>query len=478
MLIRRDTRPATGRIWRCAALIALGFLAGCAPRTYEPAPLSTGEILGGLESRSITAPKVQEFLAESGADTTDWPPSRWTLGMLALVAAYYHPELKVARAEQAVFEAAEITARRRLNPGIEPVIEHHSEPGAQSTPWSVGFALQIPIETSDKRSARIAIAEANTDAARFRVGQTAWQVRRTIRERFVDLFAAEARAVQVGRELEVRGRMLGLLERRLALGETDAVTVGSARLLQQQAQTELNATSRDIAVARTALATALSLPAEAVVELTIGTDALSRWTAPAFSGDAIQRNALLNRLDVREALARYAAAEARLRLEVARQYPDVTLSPGFLWDQGDLVWSVGAAILAPLLDLNQGPIAEAEAARQLEAARFIALQSRVLGALDIAQAAHVAAGNALNNAQSFWFAQDTHRNRMNQQFAAGEASRLGVLEAELALITAERAVLDERVNALRAFGLLEDAVQQPLDEATLFGDLSVAAEQN
>ena len=76
--------------------------------------------------------------------------------------------------------------------------------------------------------------------------------------------------------------------------------------------------------------------------------------------------ALLNRLDIREALARYQAAEARLRLEVARQYPDITLSPGFLWDQGDLVWSVGAAILAPLFDINQGPIGEAEAARVLE----------------------------------------------------------------------------------------------------------------
>ena len=38
-----------------------------------------------------------------------------------------------------------------------------------------------------------------------------------------------------------------------------------------------------------------------------------------------------------------------------------------------------------------------------------------------------------------------------------------VLEAELALLAAEQAVLDERINALRAFGLLEEAVQRPLD---------------
>lgn len=454
-------------------MLALGI--GCTPRAYEAAPLSTGAVLEALEKRNAEAPEVREFLAQYGIDTDQWPLPRWHLEELALVAAYYHPDLEVARAEQAVFEAAEITAARRLNPGIEPVIEHHSESGADATPWSVGFALQIPIETSYKRGARIAIAESNTEAARLRIGQTAWQVRRTVRERYVDLFAAEARAVQVGRELEVRGRMLRLLERRLELGETDAVTVGSARLQQQQIQVGLNAAQREISVARTALANALSLPVEAVSGMSIATNNLGVWTAPAYADSAIQRAALLNRLDIREALARYQAVEARLRLEVARQYPDITLSPGFLWDQGDLVWSVGAAILAPLLDLNQGPIAEAEATRHLEAARFTALQSRVLGALDLAVAAHTAAGNALNNAQAFWHAQNAHRTRMQQQFAAGEAGRLSVLEAELTLLAAERAVLAERVNALRAFGLLEDAIQQPLDGTRMHSNVTASA---
>ncbi len=475
MLTRRNKCPALPRNGRRAACVLLALIAGCASREYQSSPIAVDDVLGSLEARSATAPAVRTFLAENAVDTTDWPPARWNLEALALVAAYYHPDLEVARAEHALFQAAESTAARRLNPSIEPVLEYHSEPLTLDTPWSVGFALQVPIPMSDKRGARIVGAEAATEAARLRIGQTAWLVRRDVRERFVDLFAAEARAGQVTRELQVRERMLGLLQRRLELGETDVVTVGSARLRHQQTRIALNARQREVAVARTALATALTLPAEALTPMAIATDDLSDWSAPGLPDDEVRRAALLNRLDIREALARYQTAEARLRLEVAQQYPDIALSPGFLWDQGDLVWSVGAAILAPLLDLNQGPIAEAEAARTLEAARFTALQSRVLGALDRAHAAHAAAGNALNNAQSLWHAQNAHLERMRQRFSAGEAGRLTVLEAELALISAERGVLDERVNALRAFGLLEDAVQRPLDGTRMPGEMATSA---
>lgn len=475
MLICRNNCPAQRILTRFVAWLSLAVLAACAARDYQPAPIAVDQTLASLENRSAASPAVQAFFTENGVDTAPWPPAHWDIEALALVAAFYHPGLDVARAEWKLYLAAETTASRRPNPGIEPVLEYHSEPDTLDTPWSVGFALQIPVEVSDKRGARIARARALSETARLRIGQTAWAVRQSVRERYIDLFAVEARSGQVTRELDVRQSMVQLLERRLALGETDAVTVGTAKLLLQQGQMALNATRREIAVARTSLANALSLPAEAVAPLAIATDRLSDWTAAAFPDAAVQRTALLNRLDIREALARYQAAEARLRLEVARQYPDVTLSPGFLWDQGDLVWSVGAAILAPLFDINRGPIAEADAARTLEAARFTALQSRVLGTLDHARAAHAAAGNALNSAQTLWHAQNVQLERVRQRFAAGEAGRLAVLEAELALLVAERAVLDERVNALRAFGLLEDAVQRPLDGTRLPGGIGASA---
>ena len=65
-----------------------------------------------------------------------------------------------------------------------------------------------------------------------------------------------------------------------------------------------------------------------------------------------------------------------LRLEIARQYPDLHLNPGYEFDQADSKWALGLSIELPLLNQNQGPIAEAEARRLESAARFESLQAR------------------------------------------------------------------------------------------------------
>ena len=69
---------------------------------------------------------------------------------------------------------------------------------------------------------------------------------------------------------------------------------------------------------------------------------------PAPPGDAgVQRAALLNRLDVRAKLLEYSAADAAVKLEIARQYPSFSINPGYLWDQGDNIWSLAATMLLP-----------------------------------------------------------------------------------------------------------------------------------
>lgn len=442
--------------------LALALTAGCAAQEYRAEPIAPTEVLATLEARAADTPEVRSFLATNAVDTTIWPLPWWSLESLALLAIHFHPDLAVARAEWEARRAAEATAAARKNPIVAPLVEYHSEPGADDTPWSVGLALEIPINAADKRAARVAEAEALSEVARLEIGAIAWAVRGRVRDRFVGLFATQAGTALGVRQIATREQEVSILEKRYAAGETDAITLGRARLALQEDRLNLSVARRDATVQRTALAEALTLPAEALADMTIGTDGLSIWTPPPLAPDAVRRQALLNRLDVRAALATYQAREARLALEIASQIPDITISPGLLWDQGDLVWSIGTAALAPVLDYNQGPIDQAETARGLAAHKLIALQSRVLGALDRALAGYAAARDALNAAQTLWHAQNDHLDRVQRQFAAGETGRIAVLQSELALLAAGRAVLAMRVSALGALGALEDAVETPL----------------
>src|SRR5439155_18752216 len=98
----------------------------------------------------------------------------------------------------------------------------------------------------------------------------------------------------------------------------------------------------------------------------------------------IQDDAVLNRLDIRRALADYSAAEAALQIEIAKQYPDFDLGPDYAFEEGAHLFSVALGLTLPVFNRSQGPIAEAEARRDQMAAQFIGVQSR--GNADIKQA--------------------------------------------------------------------------------------------
>jgi cobalt-zinc-cadmium efflux system outer membrane protein len=140
--------------------------------------------------------------------------------------------------------------------------------------------------------------------------------------------------------------------------------------------------------ARSRLAQALGISLAALEGVNLEVDFSANVPGALTSADA-RGVALRGRADILGALADYAAAEADLRLQVAKQYPDLHLGPAYAWNSGnagDSQWSLGVTLELPILDQNQGPIAEAEARRKLAAAKFVALQAQVIGMIDRAVA--------------------------------------------------------------------------------------------
>lgn len=444
----------------------------CAIQVYEPQPLDPQGIAAELQARGGADEGLRAFLARHGRSTQEWPLPDWDLGSLTLMAIYYHPDMEVARAQLRLRRAAEVTAGQRSNPSINPRVEHHSEEEDFSdSPWSLGFALELPIEAADRRAARSARAEALSEDARLNVAATAWRIRSRLRTRFVDGFTAERMAELLRRELDARERSLALLEKRQALGEASPTEVSIFRIQAQVTRLAFNTAEGNIQATRAALAEALGMPHDAVRRLVIRFDGLERQAPRTPPTAELQEAALVNRLDIRRAQARYAAVEARLREEIAKQYPSFSLSPGFVWDQGDALKSLGAAVLLPLLNLNEGPIAEARAARNLENARFTALEARVMGEISLAVTRSEAAIQAWTTAKGLVTGQRARLDQVRKLFAFGEADRLTLVAAEIELVAAERARLRTRIDALLALGAVEDAVQRPLDGGAIPEDL-------
>lgn len=392
------------------------------------------------------------------------PVSIWGLKELTLAAFFYHPQLAVARAQWLAAQAQEITAGQKPNPSITGNVEHHSKTEGGVSPWTLGIGFDIPIETGNKRQARINQASSLSQAARIDIGQQAWQVRSRLQASLIEYRAALHLTGLLHREADLQSAIVLMLQKRLEAGMVSDIDLATAKLQLQKLQNSLATETARNSELRAELAVAIGIPAHALGVIKIDDQLPAIYPVEKLPPADMQRAALLNRLDIRSALARYDAAESRLKLEIAKQHPDIVLSPGYIFDQGDNLWALGASLLLGLSNKNEGPIAEAEAMREVEARQFEALQARVIGKQEQALAQYASRLAEFDKAENMMAAQRRNIAKSERQFKAGQIDRLEWTTTQLEGLVAEQGRLAAMIRVHKALATLEDALQRPLDD--------------
>lgn len=239
-----------------------------------------------------------------------------------------------------------------------------------------------------------------------------------------------------------------------------AATLTGASLTQEQSQLEAAASQRRLRLARTGLAAALGLPVAALQGIRLDLGGISRPRRPGKLGPLIH-TALINRPDVLAALARYRASEANLRLAIARQYRSIDIGPGYHYDQGDNKFILAVALPLQILNQNQGPIAQARAARRAVAAQFKATQARVLAEVGRARTDWKASAGELTSARQVRASAAEVLAQRRIESAAGQIGSLRLLGAEEALVRTEQGALTASMHERAALGELEAALYHP-----------------
>lgn len=450
----------------CCVAVLLCCLAFTGCVRYQAKPLSAAKTAEALESRSLTNTEVREFLEQNvHHELAPWPPPAWDLDTLTLVAFYYSPSLEVARADWRTAAGAVKTAAERPNPTTTASILHEPVPNAPS-PWIPTINFDLPIETAGKRRVRTEQARHLSDSARLNVATTAFQVRGQLRSSLLDFVTARERLNVLEHAVTLREELVGRLQSQFQAGAISAYELNTARLSLIRSRVDLADAQRLLAEARPRLAIALGMSADGLAGAEFHFDLPSASAAANLSAAEVRRQALLGRTDILGALADYAASQSALQLELAKQYPDVHLSPGYSWNAGSAGehdWQLGATVELPVLNQHRGAIAEAAARREASAARFRALQAKVIGEIDAAVASFRASQTNVAALHRLVAAQEKQQRSVQSQFQAGALDRLDVLNAELELSAAQLARFDAQVKLQQALGALEDAVQRPFE---------------
>jgi cobalt-zinc-cadmium efflux system outer membrane protein len=447
------------------ALAIIISLAGCAK--FQARPLSPAQTASALENRALDNPDLKVFIETNlHRQLSSWPAHSWDFSMLTLAALYYHPDLDVARAKWQVAEAGKITAGQYPNPSISVPPGFIANPGA-ANPWLYGVSLDIPIETAGKRGYRLARAGHLADAAYLDIATASWRVRSRLRTALLNLYLSRESAALLKRQLAAQKALVQVLEARLAQGEIPRPELTQAQISLDQNRLLLQENKKQLAENRVRLAAALGLPVTALRQVEISYAFLQRLPRNPVSPE-IRRHALLNRPDILAALASYEAAQSALQLEIAKQYPDLHLGPGYHFDDAENKWTFGLSLTLPVLNRNQGPIAEAKARRQEAAARFTALQARVIAEIDRTQAGYLETLRKLKTAEVLVAAEKAQEHAARRGLQAGEMDRLALLSARLKVDNAALSRLKAFYQAQQALGQLEDALNSPLGTAAVF----------
>jgi outer membrane protein TolC len=450
------------KYWRgilCFYFIGL-MTAGCV--RFHPMPIFPSRTLDDFEARTLDAPELRDFL-KSKPGIKNWPPESWDLRSLTLAAFYYHPDLDVARAQWGVAQAGRITAGERPNPTGSVLLGYNSTtPVSEITPWIPEASLEIPIETAGKRGYRILEARHLSETARLNIFLVAWEVRSRLRQALLDLYAAKETESLLSQQQSIQVENVRILEAQLAVGEVSPYEVTQARIALNNSRLTALEAAKQSAAARIHLAAALGIPTKALNRVALSFDDLVQ-VRPDLPPNEIRRRALVNRADILSALSEYEASQAALRLEIAKQYPDINLGPDYQLDQTDSKWTLGLSLILPLLNRNKGPISEAEARRAESAAKFQALQAKVIGEVESALAACRSAVEKAKTADELLANLKKQEASARSRYEVGDISKLELLGIELELASTALARLEAVVKAQQAMGELENAIQSPLD---------------
>ena len=447
---------------RGTLLVLAGWLAaavtGCAQ--FQSLPLSPAVEAENYSHRRLDDPGLAAFAAQVLAGSSTEAEHSWNLSRLTVAALYYHPDLLLARAQLATSQAAIQSAAQRANPTLTLL-------GGPS-PQTIGYSLGILFETFGKRGYRISRAEGLAAAAQWKVLNTAWQIRSNLRAAFLAYWSTEKKLALARRTVSSQARLVTLEERRSAVGEGSATELAVMRVARAETDLGVGGLEKQLAESRVSLAVAIGVPVEALNGVALDTAEFDVPAVLAEEGSAAQlrRRALTGRADVGGLLAEYEASESALRLQIANQYPNLTMTAAYNYDFRNQ-WEINPAVDLPVFNQNRGPIAEAEGRRREAAARFLALQASVMGQIEQGTASYRAAAAAVLNADRLVDDEQQRLRRAERAFRAGAVDRPALVAVQLEAVTIEAARFDAVVQQRQAGGLLEDALQQPLFDPSM-----------
>ena len=274
-----------------------------------------------------------------------------------------HPAVRSREAQLAAAEGARREAASPLfnNPelSVENTRRRATAPDGSTREWGIGIAQ--PIEIGGQQARRREAASAALEALHAEIDDARRQARADASLRFHAVLAAQRRVQIEQRSVDLFDSTAQAVAKRRSAGEDTRLDANVALIEAERARNALAVSREHLLDAKGELATALQLPPSAVPEV-VGEMGMPSEAALPYALEQLLASAQM--LPRQRALsARETAARARVDLERASRYPDVTVGlnvgregPA---DGRERVTTLSLSVPLPLFKRNDAAIGQA-----------------------------------------------------------------------------------------------------------------------
>jgi outer membrane protein TolC len=401
---------------------------------YEPDPVDPLQLLAALEARRWDVAPAGDAGAPPGAGPRE----------LSAFAVTHNPALAALRRQLGVAQALLVEAGLLGDPelgwdGMDALASQIVEGTTSRIDFLAGLGISIPLPRPGELDAREGLATWRVEEVRQGVTQAEWTLAREVHIACEDILEAQRLLEQNEDSAQLADSTREYFERAKRAGAATAIQANLAAgdLLTIRAQrVRLQAGLRE---ARQRLDALLGLPPGSRVPIRAAAGPQdSALDADAPSAEALVEGSLSLRPDLALRLANYRAAEEEVRLEVARQFPQVALGTG--------LWIVPGFFTR----FNRPAIDTAVARRAVLRAELEAEVHELRREIHAAHAALEEARRELHFLEAELLPNAEESLRLaGQAFDAGEVTLLEILTLQRALVDARTRTTEARAELRR-----------------------------
>jgi len=440
--------------------------------SYEEKPLAGEKIVEKINAKDQEDPSFREFLQNQGMKDDQIPIKEWGLNELMLAALFFNPKIEISKKEWGIAKDQESIAAIKPSSSVGLDLGQESNHIDKSGKGR-GINFSTLFETANKAKIREEKALNQTLIKRLELRKLAWDIKTELTSTYL-LYQKSLLNIQAIRsEVKMQNDIVNMLKKRKMAGIASSSELDLSQLELNKNIQKLNDEQIQIVELRAKLGKITGLTPEKFNLLT-----LAPLNADTFinefdlilnnesSRNKLNNLGIYNRIDLRIALAQYALAESKLKLQIAEQYPDITFSPAYLYDYGASKWILGLSTLIPSVSKNKALINEAKKISDIEVLSIEKLQTSILNDIqklsDNYQTNHATVKKGIEDNRSILAIE----SGLDRKFNNGEIDRLEFTKEKLKNMQFKQKLYENKVALVQSGFDFESILQYPIIQQT------------